>query len=613
MSIKLCSLFLLASLIACAADDPYAAQLFQKNCASCHASSAQAGARIPQMDVLKTLSPVTILRTLESGVMKPQAARLSTNERQALANYLGAPVINERRREEIANPCPAGMPAWKDGPNWSSWAPGLNNSRFQSTADAGLTAADIPKLAPKWVFAFPDTAVLRSQPAVYRGRIFAGAQDGSVYALDASTGCVHWSTTVLAEVRSGITVAEVGGRPTLFFGDSSGYIYALDGETGKQVWKLQPEEHPASKATATPVFYQGRLYIGISSLEEALAVSPGYVCCTFRGSLTAVQAADGKVLWKRYMIAEMAKPRGKTKHGSATAGPSGVGVWNAPTLDPEHDTLYIGTGDNYSDPVTPLSDAIVALKMSTGEILWSKQFTKDAWNAACYLEGKVNCPDSEGPDFDFAESPILLTLSSGKRALIVGQKSGVAWGLDPDRRGQILWQTRVGKGGTVGGIQWGSATDGRNMYVALSDIDFRVARIEGGNDRNYEVDPTKGGGIFALRVDNGERIWQTPPPGCGDRRPCSPAQSAAVTAIPGVVFSGAMDAHLRAYSTTDGKIIWDYDTAHEFKTVNGIAGRGGAMDVGGPIVAGGMLFVASGNAQRSGMGGNVLVAFAAVP
>ncbi len=606
---KLYILFAMAPLIACAADDPYAAQLFAKNCASCHASSSQAAARVPQLSVLKTLSPLTILRTLDQGAMKAQAAHLSSNERQALANYLGKPVVNERKPEEIANLCGAGVAKWKDGPNWAGWAPGLNNARFQSAADAGLTAADIPKLAPKWVFAFPDSAVMRSQPAVYRGRIFAGAQDGSVYALDAATGCVHWSTTVPAEVRSGIVVAEVAGKPTLFFGDASGYIYALDGESGKQVWKLQPEEHPASKATGTPVFYQGRLYVGMSSLEEALAVSPGYVCCTFRGSVTAVNAADGKVLWKRYTIPDAAKPRAKTKHGAASAGPSGVGVWNAPTLDPEHDALYVGTGDNYSDPVTSLSDSILALKMSTGEILWSKQFTKDAWNSSCYLDGKVNCPDNEGPDFDFAESPILLTLPSGKRALVVGQKSGVAWGIDPDRKGQVLWQTRVGKGGTVGGIQWGSATDGRNMYVALSDLTFKAGRVEGGNDRSYAVDSTKGGGLFALRVDNGERIWQAAPPVCGERRPCSPSQSAAVTAIPGVVFSGAMDAHLRAYSSSDGKVIWDFDTGREFKTVNGIAGHGGAMDVGGPVVAGGMLFVASGSAQRGGMAGNVLIAF----
>ena len=603
----LSALFPLATLTALAADDTYAASLFQKNCATCHASPSQA-ARIPQLDALKTLTPVTILRTLETGVMKAQATQLSTNERQALANYLGKPVTTQRRRGELANACPAG-PAWNDTPSWAGWAPSLSNARFQSAADAGLSAADVPKLAPKRVFGFPDTSVLRSQPAVYRGRVFAGAQDGSVYALDAATGCVHWVTVVQAEVRSGITVAEVAGKPTVFFGDSSGFIYALDGETGRQIWKLQPDEHPASKATATPVLYQGKLYVGISSLEEALAVSPTYVCCNFRGSESAIDAATGKVIWKRYMIAEAAKPRTKTKHGAATAGPSGAGVWNAATLDPEHDTLYIGTGDNYSDPVSPMSDAIVALKMSTGEILWWHQFTKDAWNSSCYLDDKTSCPDSGGPDFDFAESPILITLVNGKRALIVGQKSGVAYGLDPDRKGQVLWQSRLGKGGTVGGIQWGSATDGRNMYAALSDIEFRNTRINGGNDAASEVDPSKGGGMFALRVDNGERIWQTPPPGCGNRRPCSPAQSAAVTLIPGVVFSSALDGHLRAYSTADGKIIWDYDTAREFKTVNGVSGHGGAIDVGGPVVAAGMLFAMSGSAQRNNMPGNVLIAF----
>jgi len=609
----LSALFPLATLTVLAADDPYAASLFQKNCATCHLSS-QAAARIPQLDVLKTLTPVTILQTLETGVMKAQAAQLSTYERQALANYLGKPVTTQRRREELANPCPAGLlpqggSVWKDAPSWASWAPGLTNARFQSADDAGLAAVDVPKLAPKWVFAFPDTSVLRSQPAVYRGRVFAGAQDGSFYALDAATGCVHWVTMVQAEVRSGVTVAEVAGKPTVFFGDSSGFIYALDGETGRQIWKLQPEEHPASKATATPVFHQGKLYVGISSLEEALAVSPTYLCCSFRGSESAIDAATGKVIWKRYMIAETAKPRAKTKHGASAAGPSGAGVWNAATLDPEHDTLYIGTGDNYSDPVSPMSDAIVALKMSTGEILWWRQFTKDAWNSSCYLDDRTSCPDSGGPDFDFAESPILITLPNGKRALIVGQKSGVAYGMDPDNRGKVLWQSRLGKGGTVGGIQWGSATDGRNMYAALSDIEFHNTRINGGNDAVSEVDPTKGGGIFALRVDNGERIWQTPPPGCGARRPCSPAQSAAVTAIPGVVFSSSLDGHLRAYSAADGKIIWDYDTAREFKTVNGVPGHGGSMDVGGPIVAGGMLFVSSGYARRSLMPGNVLVAF----
>jgi len=221
----------------------------------------------------------------------------------------------------------------------------------------------------------------------------------------------------------------------------------------------------------------------------------------------------------------------------------------------------------------------------------------------------VNCPDSDGPDWDFASSAILVSLPNGRRALLLGQKSAVVYAVDPDRRGQILWQSRIGEGGTVGGIEWGSATDGRNVYVALSDIRFDVKLKPGSNDRGYSLDANKGGGLFAFRVDNGERMWQTPPPGCRDRRPCSPAQSAAVTAIPGVVWSGAEDGHLRGYSTSDGKIVWDYDTAHEYKTVNGVQGRGGAIDVAGPVVAGGMLFAVSGYPARGGMGGNVLLAF----
>ena len=593
------------------AEDEYAAKLFKDHCASCHEAGAAApGARIPPVSVLKTMTPTAILKTLETGIMKSQAAVLSTNERQAVANFLGKAITVERRRDEIANSCPAGA-KWKDTPGWTNWGAGFSNMRYQGAKEAGLKAEDVPKLVLKWAFAFPDTSVLRSQPAVYRGRVFAGGQDGSIYSLDAETGCVYWTTTVQAEVRSGITVAEVeSGKPSLFFGDSSGVLYGLDATTGKQLWKLALDEHPAAKATSSPVFYKGRLYVGVSSLEEALSVSPGYVCCNFRGSVSAIQASDGKVLWKTHMIEGAAKEQPKTKRGSPAMGPSGIGVWTAPTLDVSRDIMYVTTGDNYSDPPTPFSDAVLALQMSTGRILWSKQLTAgDAWNSSCYLENKVNCPDSDGPDFDFASSAALVSLANGRRALLLGQKSGIAYAVDPDRKGEILWQQRIGKGGTVGGIEWGGATDGRNFYVALSDVAFDVALKPGTNDRQYELDATKGGGMFAVRADTGQQIWETPPPGCKERRPCSPAQSAAVTAIPGVVFSGALDGHLRAYSTTDGKIIWDYDTDREFKTTNNLAGHGGALDVGGPIIAGGMLFVNSGSAQRNGLPGNVLLAF----
>ena len=606
---RLCLSFLMASIAVLAADDPYAAQLFQKHCASCHNSEAGAGGRIPQISALKSMTPSAIQKTLASGVMIQQAAALSPDERQRIASFLGTAVTVERKRDEIANLCPAGA-AWGEGPAWAGWGGNFANTRFQSAKDAGLGVEDLPKLKLKWAFAFPDTSTMRSQPAVYRGRVFAGGQDGSVYALDMKSGCVYWVTTVESQVRSGITIGEAGGNPALFFGDSAGFVYALDATSGKQLWKARPDQHPASTVTATPVFYKNRLYVGAASREEAMSVSPGYLCCTFRGSESALDAATGKVLWKTYTIGEVAKARPKTRLGATAWGPSGVGVWTAPVLDADRDTMYVTTGDNYSDPPTAMSDALLALRMSTGEILWSKQFTaKDAWNSSCQLEGKVNCPDSDGPDFDFASSAILVSLPNAKRALLLGQKSAVVYAVDPDRRGQILWQARIGEGGTVGGIEWGSATDGRNVYVALSDVRFDVDRKPGSNDRSYNLNPNKGGGLFAFRIDNGERMWQTPPPGCGDRRPCSPAQSAAVTAIPGVVWSGAADGHLRGYSSSDGKIIWDYDTAREYPTVNGVSGRGGAIDVAGPVVAGGMLFTVSGYPARGGLPGNVLLAF----
>lgn len=604
---------MLLSLVVFAADDPYAAEVFAKNCASCHQSAAGVSGRIPQVEVLRGLSSMTIQKILDSGIMKSQAAALSPDERSKLASYLGVTTTQEKRREEIPNPCPPNS-GWRGTSAYGNWGGDVANSRFQTAQAAGLRAEDVPKLKLAWAFAFPDTSTLRSQPAVYRGRVFVGGQDGSVYALDAGSGCVHWAASVQSQVRSGMAVGEVGGNPMLFFGDTAGFLYALDAATGKELWKMRPEEHPAATQTSTPVFYQGKLYIGSASREESLSVSRDYVCCTFRGSESAIDAATGKTLWKRYTISEAAKERPKTKRGAKTAGPSGAGIWTAATLDPEHDAMYVVTGDNYSDPPTSMSDALVALKMSNGTILWSKQFTaKDVYNSSCQVSDKSNCPDVEGPDYDFASPAILVSLPNGRRALLLSQKSAVVFGVDPDRKGQMLWQTRVGEGGIVGGIEWGSASDGHNIYVALSDIRFKVDRKPGSNDRAYEIDSEKGGGLFAIRADNGERMWQTPPPGCGGKRNCSPAQSAAITGIPGVIWSAAEDGHLRAYSTDNGKIVWDYDTAHEYKTVNGVPGRGGAIDVAGPIVADGMLFSVSGYPSRGGLPGNVLLAFHVEP
>jgi polyvinyl alcohol dehydrogenase (cytochrome) len=246
--------------------------------------------------------------------------------------------------------------------------------------------------------------------------------------------------------------------------------------------------------------------------------------------------------------------------------------------------------------------------METGKIVWSKQLTEsDVFNMACIGPSKASCPEKAGPDLDIGASPILVTLSPGKRVLLVSQKSGIAHAIDPDKKGEILWQTRVGRGGALGGIQWGSASDGRNLYVALSDIAFSTMSFAAGG--KLVVDPKAGGGLFALDIATGKKIWSSAPPPCGDRPNCSPAQSAAITAIPGAVFSGSVDGHLRAYSSRDGSVIWDFDTAREFTTVNGVTAKGGSMDGPGPTITGGMLYLGSGYGAWGGLAGNLLLAF----
>src|SRR5262249_19058741 len=308
----------------------------------------------------------------------------------------------------------------------------------------------------------------------------------------------------------------------------------------------------------------------------------------------------------------------KNKQGVQLWGPSGAAVWSSPTVDLARHRVYVTTGDSYSDPAATTSDSFLAFDSETGKLLWSRQMTAgDAFTVNCGQppDRKTNCPDANGPDFDFGSSPILVELGGGRRALIAGQKSGVVHAIDPDRQGEVLWQRRVGRGGTLGGVQWGSAIDSRNIYVAVSDVVVMGAKPgTPGAQRSLmggpmTLDPKAGGGLFALSLEKGEVIWQTPHPGCGDTPGCSPAQSAAVSAIAGVVFSGGLDGHLRAYSTETGKIIWDVDTKQEYTTVNGVKANGGSMDGPGAVIVDGILYVNSGYMFLGGAPGNVLLAF----
>jgi polyvinyl alcohol dehydrogenase (cytochrome) len=203
----------------------------------------------------------------------------------------------------------------------------------------------------------------------------------------------------------------------------------------------------------------------------------------------------------------------------------------------------------------------------------------------------------------------MVTLSSGRELIVAGQKSGVVYALDPERRGEIVWQARVGKGGINGGVQWGMASDGQNVYAAVSDL-MRTRRTPQPSDPiAVDLDPRMGGGLTALNPGSGEKVWYAAPTPC-ERLRCSPAQSAAVTAIPGVIFSGSVDGRLRAFGAEDGRVVWDFDTVREYETVNGVKARGGSLDGPGVVVAGGMIFVNSGYARNGGIPGNVLLAFA---
>ena len=316
-------------------------------------------------------------------------------------------------------------------------------------------------------------------------------------------------------------------------------VHAVDALTGKALWTAKLDDHPAAVITGSPTLAGTTLFVPVSSFEEVTGADPSYRCCSFRGSLAALDASSGKILWKTFTLAEEAKPGATNSNGVQQMGPSGAAIWSAPTFDAASQSVYATTGDNYSDPPSGTSDAILAFNAVTGDLAWTRQITSgDAYTVAC--PRGVNCPKAKGPDLDFGSSAVLASLPNGKRLLVAGQKSGIVTAVDPDRRGEIVWQKRVGAGGTMGGVQWGVAADESNLFVAVSDPRFHLVAAGTPGAQPLVLNPSVtllidrgvGGGLSALKLDTGEEIWRTPNPGCGDVPGCSPAQSAAVTAIP---------------------------------------------------------------------------------
>jgi len=588
------------------------AALYKEHCVTCHAGGAD---RAPSLDLLRMMSPQRILETLEFGSMVSMTHGRTTAERRALAEYASGKSLGERFSIAPAPKamCRAESQAFSlsdTQPVWNGFGQNASNTRFQSAA-AGIAAADVPRLKLKWAFGLPGDVQSWAAITMAGGRVFVGSIAGNVYSLDARTGCVYWAFDAGAIVRTAVSVGRIGSetpaRYGAFFGDARGNAFAVDAATGRLLWKVSVESFPSARLTGSPVLHRGRLYVPVSSSEEGVGSLPDYECCRFRGSIVALDAATGRQIWKSYTITEEPKPFRKNVKGTQLWGPSGAPIWSSPVVDEARNALYVTTGNNYSDPQTTTSDAFMAMDLETGRILWTHQVTpNDGYVSACRLTDKTNCPEAKGPDFDFAASPILVSLPGGRRALVAGHKSGNVYAVDPDRQGTRLWETRIGEGGSMGGVQWGSAADQQNVYVALSD----VGRVMLTYTQFTDADRTRGGGMFALRLTDGSRVWYTPPVPCEDTRPrCSPAQSGSVSATGGAAFSGSLDGHIRGYDLTSGKIVWDYDTVREYETVNGVPGRGGSLDGPGPVIAGGMMFVNSGYTVDGGMAGNVVLAF----
>jgi len=580
------------------------AVLYRTYCAICH-EGPTADAQAPNRETMQRMSAEQVLESLERGSMRARAAERSRAQRRALAEYvsekhLAADSGGLIPRSAFCSPASAPAANPLAGPAWNGWGHGITNTRFQSAEAAGMTADDVPHLRLKWAFGFPGASSAGTQPVVAGGRLYIATAEGEVYVLDAKTGCVHWTLEVEASIRSAITLERrANGELIAYFGDQAANVYALDAKAGKVLWKVRVDEHPHAAITGAPQLYNGRLYVPVSSREESQVGDPRYPCCSFRGSIVALDATTGRRIWKTYSVSQVPGPTVKNSIGTQLYGPAGGAVWNTPTVDTKRNVLYVGTGNNFAPPSTEASDSLIALDLNTGQVRWAHQVTEnDIWNGSCRLPNReaAACPDKDAPDFDFTGSPLLVDAGGGRQLIVVGNKSGVIFGFDPDGRGKIVWQRRVANGGSGGGVFWGSATDGVNIYAA--NADFAAA------------DPGAGGGMNAVELGTGRLVWSVPGAGCAGKNPCKPSQAAAVTLIPAAAFSRTMEGRLRAYSTRDGKVLWEYNTAREFTTVNDVKANGGSMSNSGPAIVGGMLYVNSGYSHHGGiLPGNVLLAF----
>ncbi|MEI7931477.1 MAG: PQQ-binding-like beta-propeller repeat protein [Alphaproteobacteria bacterium] len=587
--------------------------VFNANCASCHNGQVP---EAPNRAALAANWAADIIKALTTGKMSSiaQTARLSDADITAVATYVSgrAPDATFDISKEASNPCADSNKFKASGPSWNGWSPDKSNNRIASSTT--ITAANAPRLKVKWSFAYQGGRY--GQPTQFGNRVFITSSSNRVYSLDRATGCIDWSFDAKNSVRVTATVGKDSKAKSgyaVYFGDYSRNVYAVDAGSGEKLWEVNVDNQPRAVLTGAPTLYKDVLYVPVSSFEETVGGTVAYECCKARGSVVAITVKDGKIKWKSYALPIAPAPFKKNAAGTQLYGPAGAAVWNSPTIDPKRNRLYVTTGDSYTDVREEYSDAIVAMDLKDGHIVWHNQVTKDdSFLMGCGRAGtgQNNCPTTSGPDHDFGASAILVKRTDGKDVLLAGQKSGQVYALDPDNGGKILWQTRFGMGSALGGVEWGMAADRNNLYVAVNQgaLDTQTpTRTPGGPGRS----------LTAVNLMTGQNVWQhvepTGPGICTWRPGCQPGgYSAPPSLANGVLYGPNQDGHIRAFTVADGHMIWDFDSgAQKYDTVNGVKGqRGGNFDGTGISFAGDMAFVMAGFNGASSTSGpdNVLLA-----
>ena len=574
--------------------------LYAKHCAACHDGNM---VRAPQRYVLENVSPSTLLAAMINGPMREVAAELSLEQKTAVAEYIAERKISGTNTADAGVACEGARTQFDltQAPVFQNWGLNAQASHFMPPAIAHITNKNIASLELDWAFAYPDATRARSQPALGAGALYVGSQSGLVYAFDMETGCTRWQFQASSEVRNGLTLESWDPTaesfdPLLFFGDLTGNQYAVEALTGELRWEKRVDDHSAATLTAAAELSDGVLYVPVSSLEEGAAIAAGYPCCSFRGAIVALDARSGDELWRRHFIPP-AQRSGANAAGTEQYGPSGVPIWAGMAMDEDH--LYIATGDDYSGEGSETSDAIVALDKVSGRTVWVRQARfGDVWNGSCENVDPVNCPNDNGPDYDYGAGPVISVDSKGRRIILAGDKGGVVTAMLAET-GESLWKTKVGRGGVVAGINFGLAAYDGKVFVPISDVpDGRV------------YDEPARPGVYALNVDNGEYVWRAPAGKdvCNGRPGCNPGYSAAISVTEDYVLAGSNEGWLRAFDINNGQVLWEFDTTDAFTAVDGRTARGGSIGGGqAPLVVGDRLILNSGYAFAGKMPGNALL------